>query len=271
VRRPRRLRRFLHPGRWYKRAREAKRTIGPDLDDDVLLDMERDTGALLVSFGGLAGWFLEVPPFEMVRSTGDLPVKRMFVRDSNQAWYHRGIRGHGNTFTDVAESLGEMLGRYEFERVVMTGISMGGYAAMAYGTLLGADAVLAFVPQTVVDMKSLGAMEDHRWDEHLGPLDRAGEADASWVDLRSALPAARVADTRYEIYFADHFRLDRLHAERMAGIDGVRLYRFGHGGHALARALRDNGVMEAVMRRALRLPPRPLAAAEGDLGRRPAS
>jgi pimeloyl-ACP methyl ester carboxylesterase len=269
VRRPRRLRRLLHPIRWLKRTREANRPIGPDLDDDVLQDVERDSGALLVTFGGLAGWFLEQPPFEMVRSTGELPVKRIFVRDSRQAWYHRGISGHGDTFTSAAESLGELLGRYEVERLVMTGISMGGYAALAFGALLGADSVLAFVPQTVVDMRTLEAMDDHRWDEHLGELDRAGDADPRWVDLRTALPAARIADTRYEIYFAERPRADRLHAERMAGIDGVRLYRFGHGGHALARALRDNGVMEKVMRRALGLPTLPLAAVAGDLGETP--
>lgn len=267
MRLPRRVRRVLHPRRWRKRTRQVNHPIGPDLDDDVLQDMERDSGALLVAFGGLAGWFLEVPPFEMVRSTGDLPVKRMFVRDSRQAWYHRGIRGHGDTFMSLAESLGELLGRYEVERLVMTGISMGGYAALAFGTLLGADTVLALVPQTVVDMRTLAAMDDHRWDEQLGELDRAGDADPRWLDLRSALPGARVADTRYEIYFAQRFRTDRLHAERMAGIDGVRLYRFGHGGHALARALRDNGVMETVMRRALGLPGGPLAA----IGRGPVS
>ena len=55
--------------------------------------------------------------------TGDLPVKRMFVRDSRQAWYHRGIRGHGDTFMSLAESLGELLGCYEVERLVMTGMS----------------------------------------------------------------------------------------------------------------------------------------------------
>ena len=54
MRLPRRVRRALHPRRWRKRTRQVNHPIGPDLDDDVLQDMERDSGALLVTFGWAA-------------------------------------------------------------------------------------------------------------------------------------------------------------------------------------------------------------------------
>ena len=65
------------------------------------------------------------------------------------------------------------------------------------------------------------------------------------------LPDARRADTSYCVYFDDSLHADRLHAERLAGLPGVRLYRFGRGSHNIARSLRDTGALERVLRGAL--------------------
>jgi len=79
----------------------------------------------------------------------------------------------------------------------------------------------------------------------------AGALDADWVDLRLALPRARQSETRYELYIDNAVETDRRHAERLAGLDGVRLYRFGKGGHAVARSMRETGALQKVLERAL--------------------
>jgi hypothetical protein len=56
------------------------------------------------------------------------------------------------------------------------------------------------------------------------------------------------------VYFDETVQSDRLHAERLAGIDGVRLYRFGRGGHTLSRHLRDRGALDRLLREALDIP-----------------
>jgi len=212
--------------------------------------MASDSSTLLLAFGGLVGQ-IGIPPFEFFSLTARVPVKRLFVRDLHQAWYHRGIPGYGSGLPQVADALRPLLAHREVERLVVAGASAGGYAALLFGTLLGAEEVLCFAPQTVLDLDILADMGDHRWDWRLGRQTAAGAVDARFTDLRRVLPAARCAETVYRIYFDDSLHADRMHAERLAGQPGVRLYRFGHGSHNIARSLRDTGALERVLRGAL--------------------
>jgi acetyl esterase/lipase len=152
---------------------------------------------------------------------------------------------------EVADSLGRLIAVQNPARVVMAGVSAGGYAALAFGAILGADVVLAFSPQTVIDPEVLAAINDHRWDSWVQGLIAAHALDRSWADLREALPAAANARTRYEVYFAEADPFDKLHAERLAGVPRVRLYRLGRGGHFVVSEMRNSGALEKVLRRAL--------------------
>jgi len=230
------------------------------------LDMGGDSRTLLVAFGGI---HLEIgmPPFEFFSATREIPTKKLFVRDLRAAWYHKGIEGHGDTITAAAESLGELIAGHDVDRLVTVGCSAGGYAALAFGTLLGADKALSFGPQTVIDPATIGSMGDHRWDGPLGELEAAGVLDPDWTDLSYALPRARHADTRYEVYFSHNNTRpntgpgrDRAHAERLRGVEGMHLYRFGRGGHLIAKMLREDGTLDKILRRAL-LAERPRQAA----------
>ncbi|MGO8906104.1 MAG: alpha/beta fold hydrolase [Solirubrobacteraceae bacterium] len=242
-----------------------------DLEDreaPLCLDMAGDSRTLLLAFGGMVGK-IGIPPFEFFSLTAGTVVKRLFVRDLRQAWYHRGIPRHGSTLAEVAQSLRKMLEHHQVERLVVAGCSAGGYAALVFGTLLGAHTVICFAPQTVLDLDVLAAMDDHRWDERLGRHAAAGVVDGRFTDMRELLPRARCADTAYRIYFADSLHADRLHAERLAGLDGVRLYRFGTAGHNIARSLRDSGSLRCVLDRALSAPAGSHSAAK--FGHRPTS
>lgn len=221
-----------------------------DPHSPLSLDASGDSRTLLLAFGGIAGR-IGIPPFEFFSLSGGMPVKRLFVRDLRQAWYHRGIPRHGGTVPAVAESLRGILARHEVDRLVVAGNSAGGYAALMFGALLGAEEVLCFAPQTVIDLDILAAMGDHRWDDRLLAHAAAGALDERFTDLRRVLPAAAHTGTTYRVYFDTSLHADRLHAERLAGLEGVRLYRFGHGSHGIARALRETGALQRVLRRAL--------------------
>jgi pimeloyl-ACP methyl ester carboxylesterase len=217
------------------------------------LDMGRDSHTLLIAFGGMRGQ-IGMPPFEFFKATGGIPVKRLFVRDLRQAWYHRGIPDVGATVTEVAEALERLIAHHDVDRTVVAGNSAGGYAALLFGTLLGVDTALCFAPQTVLDLDTLATMDDHRWDDQIRELVAAGALETRWADLRHALPQARRADTSYEIYYDDSFEVDRVHAERMTELEGVRLQRLQGGAHGIARDMRETGELERVLRRALGAP-----------------
>jgi hypothetical protein len=130
-------------------------------------------------------------------------------------------------------------------------VSAGGYAALAYGTLIGADVVAAFSPQTVIDLDVMNAFGDHRYDEQLGDLAARGSLDRRWIDLRAALPGARCAQTRCELHFDTESEPDLRHAERIAGLEGVSLMPHPGVGHNVPRALRQRGELKPLLLRLL--------------------
>jgi hypothetical protein len=235
--------------------RERLRDLEPvrESENALSLELDADSDTLLIAFGGM-NQRIGIPPFEFFAAAGDIPVKRMFVRDLSQAWYHRGVPGAGSDLMSVNALLAETIAQHDVRRLVTAGGSAGGYAAMVFGTLLGADTVLCFSPQTILDLDELARMGDHRWDDHLRPLVARGELDARWVDLGQALAPARHADTRYEVFCDETLRTDWGHVERIARVPGVRRYRFGRGSHALIRSLRDCGALNTILRRALGAP-----------------
>ncbi len=217
-----------------------------DPEVSVAIDLNKRSRAMLIAFGGMSG-ALGMPPFEFLSATGGLQTSRIFVRDLAQAWYHRGIPGLGSTIDEAAAGIWRLLESRPPKRLVVAGTSAGGYAALVFGTLLGADVVLSIVPQTVVDHELMHAMGDDRWDSQLGDLMASGALDQRWSDLRRDLPSVRRRHTRYEVYFDPHVDLDRRHAERLANVSGVQL-NHAQGEHGcLARNLRESGELERIL------------------------
>lgn len=216
----------------------------------MMLDLEGDSGTLLIAAGGLLGE-LSMPPFEFFRVAQGLPCKRIFMRDLHQAWYHRGLPGYGGDLDSVVDALRSIIAGAGVDRLVFAGSSAGGYAALLFGAQLGAQTVLCFGGQTVIEPAVLARFGDHRWDAQLLPLAEAGKLDTAWTDLRQALPGVRCADTRLELYYDRSVSADRQHAEWLRDIDGVRLFPFNSGGHAIARAMRETGALHVVLARAL--------------------
>ena len=239
------------------RAGAVKRRFMPSfrrgLEDSSVslsLDMDNDSRALLIAFGGIQGG-LQIPPFEFFNATGALPIKRMFVRDLRQSWYHRGVRGHGSNILELSDSLAQLVSEHEVDRLVVTGTSMGGYACLLFGALLGADRAIAFAPQTVLARAVLAELGDHRWDEDLDRVEAAGPLDERWVDLARALPEARRAQTRCDVLFDPAIALDKAQCIRLEGLPGVQLISREGGGHQIARDMRDAGELEPLLRDAL--------------------
>jgi pimeloyl-ACP methyl ester carboxylesterase len=230
----------------------AIRQFEVDGDEPILaLGMDDPARALLIAFGGMK-LSIGIPPFEFLNMTSELPVKRLFLRDLEQAWYHRGVPGHGESLPALADDLRGLIERHQVSRLVLAGSSAGGYAVLVLGGLLGADVVLSFSPQTIIEPEALAQMHDDRWDQYVEPLIRDGRLDRRWSDVRAVLgdPQQR-RGTRYEVFFDDTMELDRAHAERLEGIPAVHLRRYAGGSHNLVRTLRDSGELKQVLTSAL--------------------
>src|SRR5918998_5958042 len=135
-------------------------------DAHVVLDLATDSSTLLVLFGGIAGG-VSIPVFEFFRLTSGFPAKKAFLRDPRRGWYQLGIPGVGDSAADVRAFLSAVIERARAERVVMAGASAGGFAALLFGSWCGADEVIAFSPQTLVDTENRRLGGDSRWSQQI--------------------------------------------------------------------------------------------------------
>lgn len=124
-----------------------------------------------------------------------------------------------------------------FSRVIFTGASMGGYAALAYAPLVPGAVVLAFSPQSTLA-------------RDLVPFDRRyrySQKAWDWKDLphRDAAQGRGDADEVYLVY--DPFvPEDKAHAARITGA-GVRHVHVGHLGHRAIRSLKPNNSLQLLI------------------------
>jgi pimeloyl-ACP methyl ester carboxylesterase len=222
--------------------------------DDMRIGVGRDfakpSTTMLLVFSGMPSGGAGPPPFEFTALTSQIPAKRLFVRDVQGVWYQHGVPGFGRSIDEVAASLRLVLGEQELKRLVVCGYSAGGYAALLFGTLLQADLVVAFSPQTFLDRGWLASIGDNRWDQALDVLDGLGGPDARYVDLRAALSREPRSEIRYDVHYDGSFPADGQHVARLDGTPGLELYEHPSAGFSLIRSLRVTGDLRRIFRTA---------------------
>lgn len=69
----------------------------------VAVDLSHDNSSLLIAFGGIAS-ALGVPRFKFFSLSKDLHINKIYMRDHQQSWYHRGL---SSLAEDIATNAGE--------------------------------------------------------------------------------------------------------------------------------------------------------------------
>jgi len=222
-------------------------TFREDLDDptvSMLVEPVRDATVTLVAFAGIRGG-LGIAPYEFLRSTEGLGARRILVRDLDQVWYLRGIRGLAGTLPAAAAALGDEVGE---GRLVVTGNSAGGFAAIAFGALLGADEVHAFSPQTAIDRPHRVRWLDARWPGRMRAVRRLPPATEP-LDLAPLLHAC--PGPQVHVHFCGSHGRDARHARHLRNVPGVTLHPYEGDGHRLVRDLRDRGELARILTEAV--------------------
>ena len=210
-------------------------------------------GTLLIAFGGLASRLDGIPPFEFLSALSGTAARRVFVRDLNQSWYQEGVRGVSTTLDATTATLRALVTESGAHRVVTLGVSAGGFAAIYFGVALEADFVLAFGPQTFTSGRLRRWHRDRRWSEEIARIDNL-DPTTTCRDLKPIVGAqARERRTPIEIHYGRRSRVDRAHARRLRRFESVTLIEHD-AGHNPAKALKDAGELDAVLRRAVAPP-----------------
>ncbi|MGK9286919.1 alpha/beta hydrolase [Sinorhizobium meliloti] len=125
------------------------------------------------------------------------------LTDYKKAWYPK---AHMHRLLPV---IAPIVARYR--RVITYGHSMGGYAAMRYGRVLGADVGIVFSPQHSIDPLDVRHFDKGRADLHFRPA------------LHMGMKIAEEDLPRQTLVFVDwRFRIDRRHAARLPQVDSLK-------------------------------------------------
>ena len=219
----------------------------PDDGHPIRRDYAAASDVLLVVFSGLKQNPRAVPGFSFKKITDGLPAKKLFLRDLDRAWFLKGLRGVTGNVDETVAFLRAEMAVTGARRLVLTGYSLGGFAALLYGALLGADEVQAISPQTFITFGRRLRCGDHRWRRYVWRLHFSDTR--RFHDLKPILQQAR--GPQFHIRFARDSRLDPCHAEHVRGLPGVTIHEYPEGGHRLVTALHDSGEMRRILENAV--------------------
>ena len=212
----------------------------PKVVERMLVDGSRK---LYIFFGGVLGG-IAILPFEFYKASNILNENKIFVRDVEQCWYHKGLLGISHDLQTTALFLKSEIDRLNVEEVYFVGNSMGGYAAILFSTLVGRGEVIAFAPQTFISPELRQKYSDARWSRqmlktHDVPTEKA-------FDLRTLLLSSELIP-RISIFVSRDDVLDCIHANHIRNIPNLDIYYFSGGGHAIIKQLKEEGKLADIL------------------------
>lgn len=213
-----------------------------NLDGGLVMEAAPGSDVVICTFGGIQQG-VGMPVFEFRRILAEFNADRLFLRDVRQAWYHDGVEGLGKSLPEVEDGLARLLAPYR--RKVFVGNSMGGFAALYFGSRLAADSVIAFAPQTFIGPVSRLRARDFRWRKQMARLHRR------WLLRPHVFDLAALPHPKATVIVGGACREDVLHAENLRGTGAQITIMPGHD-HNFVKAFRDSGDLHSILSNAVR-------------------
>lgn len=218
-------------------------------DSVIRIDPFPDSDTILIAFSGM-----RVERFNFVYASRRLPVYKIFVRDPYDCWYQCGISDVADSIDKTADYFARLIDEHRFRRVVLTGVSAGGYAALLFGWLLNVDEVHAVAPRCFLDLRNRIAHSDFRAFKYVERLYGSDRPQREYFDLKPLFATIKSVTTVFHIYYSETSPLDWVHATHVKGFPGIVLHPFEEGGHVtLGMRLARDGTLERTFARALGL------------------
>jgi len=196
----------------------------------------------ILAFAGMLT-SLAMPKAEFFKSlSGNKDVNIVFLKDFKQAWYQCGLLGLTKDIIETADFLKKSL-PITTEKIVTLGTSSGGFAAILFGCLLGAQESISFAPQTFLNKREFMRFRsiDSRWSEF---------QESRFLDLKNIIEEA---DTIHHIYVGKDNEVDMLHASNISHSKHVVLYPLESSSHNVAKTLKDTGQLDSILKLLMRM------------------
>lgn len=236
-------------------------TLGTE--GNTQLEIAQPGAPLVITFGFYADPAQSPAAFEFhgrlkkLELVSGRAINKLLLRDPSMRWYLGGIDGVGEDVASTAAAIRAFVDRHQPSSVITVGQSMGAYAAILYGALIGAQKTVAFGPLSCFDARRWKIMNETRWLPPLHDLDASGiDADAYrdlptfLASLDGPLPDIDVIYGNYPGDGADPTHavaIDAVHAVRFADTPSVTLLPISHALHAVVEHFRSQAVITEVL------------------------
>lgn len=212
--------------------------------DNIVVERGTDPSALLLVFSGLAGRWGGAR-YEFLDTARHLRFSRILCRDQRDLAYLAGIGDEPEAPPRTAARLRAHIDELAPQTTIVVGNSIGAFAALLYGHLLGADYVHAFSPLTslapayVRDHRTLDTDDKRDFYDRLW---RETEDASEWYELRDVL-AHDNAHTAYYLHYCRDSALDTHAAQWVDGLPGMHLFDYPCHHHFVSRHLLRAGLL----------------------------
>lgn len=218
----------------------AECALGHPAADIFPVEIKRDANApVRVLVFASQGVGMGLPPKQFFNAFEGKAAEIIFFKDFRQCWYQRGLLGLTNDVPATVEHIKSILG--DDPRPISTvGASSGGFAALLFGSMLGAEKIVAFSPQSHITERVFKRFQSE--DSDIEDL----QLDSKYADLKVILQEHPLKGSA-DLYFARRAPHDAAEAQRIEGFPGVNLHPIEWNGHNTARVLRNRGDLEGII------------------------
>lgn len=214
-----------------------KRVIELDNQRCYTFEFKEPGLPLIICFAGLGD------QFEFKKTLSTYYVNVIYVRDLSHRWYLKELNGIGNNVLENKSFFALEISRMKPSHLITIGASAGGFGAVLYGSLLNADSIVAFSPQTF-RMKWLCLCTwDYRWLDRMVDIYDGAGVSRKYLDLKALTAAFK---GKLILYYDRTNRLDNIHGARIKGKQ-VTHATYDFGGHNLVQILKQKGLLVNIM------------------------
>jgi len=175
----------------------------------------KDLDHLIIALSGYGQnyeWFGTMKKFET-----NYNFNKLWIRDLLSSYWHGEFPGVGIGPFVLAEFIKNKIEESKAKKVMMMGLSMGGYGSILFGCLCNVDLVLSFSGQTYLPKHRRNKYKlDEKW-EGLG-------VDRKNTDLKNIFKIHNDKNkTTYKLFYGKENKMDRTFANHLSDQRGVEL------------------------------------------------
>lgn len=212
---------------------------------NYLVDADSEADQLVLAFSCVNGKLGAMFHNRFALLTDQARVHQLFVKDPSHRWFQGGIEGLTGSMEETLSFLQRLLTLGNYRRLVCVGASMGGYMALLVGSVLGADRVLAFSPQTFLDEVNRQHYKEPRWADYLARLPTG--VDPLWLDVRRVMDRYLQPDTRIDIHYGKQLYMDGIHVKHLGERPNVHVCAHEVCRHDISVYLDQQGVLNDLL------------------------